>query len=47
MINYTFDKNLKSQMVWSIYKDQNKNLLFGMANGGIYKYIGKSFEKQF
>lgn len=47
MTNYTNDKNLKSQMIWTIYKDNNYNLLFGMAEGGVYKFNGKSFEKQF
>ena len=47
MTNYTIDKDLKSQMVWTIYKDNNNNLLFGMENGGIYKFNGKSFEKIF
>jgi ligand-binding sensor domain-containing protein len=45
--NYTIDKNLKSQMVMTIYKDNNNRLLFGMANGGVYKFNGKSFDKSF
>ena len=34
-------------MIWNIYEDQNKNLLFGMAEGGVYKFNGKTFDKQF
>lgn len=33
--------------IWRIYKDNTNILLFGMANGGVYKFSGKSFEKQF
>lgn len=47
MTNYTIDKNLKSQMVWTIYKDNTNRLLFGMANGGVYTFNGKSFDKTF
>jgi len=48
MTNYnTIDKNLKSQMIWTIYKDNSNNLLFGMAEGGVYKFNGKSFDKIF
>ena len=47
LTNYILDKNLKSQMIWTIYKDNSDNLLFGMANGGVYKFNGKSFEKMF
>ncbi|WP_264549760.1 two-component regulator propeller domain-containing protein [Flavobacterium sp. N2820] len=47
MTNYTIDKNLKSQMIWTIYKDNTNNLLFGMAEGGVYKFNRKSFDKIF
>lgn len=47
MTNYIIDKKLKSQMVWDIYEDQTKNLLFAMAEGGVYQFNGKSFDKQF
>lgn len=46
MTNYTVDVNLSSQMAWCIYNDDD-NLLFGMANGGVYKFNGKSFDKMF
>lgn len=47
MTNYTVDKNLKSQMIWHIYEDRKKNLLFSMADGGVYQLKGESFEKLF
>ena len=46
-VNYTIDEQLKSQMIWTIYEDQNKNLLFAMAAGGVYKFNGLSFGKKF
>lgn len=33
--------------IWTIYKDNNNNLLFGIAEGGVYKFNGKTFDKQF
>lgn len=47
MTNYIVNKNLKSQMIWTIYKDNSNNLLFGMAEGGVYKFNGTSFDKIF
>ncbi len=44
MTNYIIDDKLATPMIWSIY---NNNLLFGMADGGIYKFNGKSFDKMF
>lgn len=46
MTNYTVDVNLSSQMAWCIYNDGD-NLLIGMANGGVYKFNGKVFDKMF
>lgn len=45
LTQYTIDANLSSQMIWCIYEDQNKNLLVGMASGGIYKFNGTSYVK--
>lgn len=45
--NYIIDNKLSSAMIWTIYKDNNNNLLFGMADGNIFKFNGKIFEKQF
>ncbi|WP_167619256.1 ligand-binding sensor domain-containing protein [Maribellus sediminis] len=47
MTNYVIDKKLKSQMIWSIYTDNDNNLLLGMAEGGVYRFNGKSFDKRF
>lgn len=43
--NYTIDNNLDSKLAWSIYNDQDHNLLFGMANGSIYKFDGELFDR--
>jgi hypothetical protein len=32
-------------MIWCIYKDPQQNLLFGMAEGGVYRFNGTSFER--
>lgn len=34
-------------MIYDIYEDKNKNLLFGMAAGGVYKFNGQSFDRHF
>lgn len=47
MTNYTIDSNLSSKMVWDIYVDNDKNLLFGMSASGVYQFNGKSFDKLF
>jgi ligand-binding sensor domain-containing protein len=47
MTNYVIDNKLSTPMISSIYKDHNNNLLFGMAEGGVYKFVGKTFERQF
>lgn len=47
MTNYVIDNKLSTPMIWSIYKDHNNHLLFGMAEGGVYKFVGKTFERQF
>ena len=45
--NYIIDNKLSSPMIWTIYKDNNNSMLFGMADGNIFKFNGKAFEKQF
>ena len=45
--NYVINNKLSSPMIWTIYKDNNKNLLFGMAEGNVFKFNGRTFEKQF
>ncbi len=34
-------------MIWTIYKDHKNNLLFGMAEGSVYTFNGKTFDKLF
>ncbi|WP_206366881.1 two-component regulator propeller domain-containing protein [Sphingobacterium sp. SGL-16] len=45
--NYSISDNPSKPMIWTIYKDNQNNLLFGMADGNIFKFNGKTFEKQF
>lgn len=45
--NYLVNDNPSKPMIWTIYKDNKDNLLFGMADGNIFKFNGKAFEKQF
>ena len=47
MKNYTKKDGLPSDLALSIYKDNNEKLWFGMADGSIYKFNRKAFEKQF
>ena len=47
MTNYTIDTKLSTQMIWNIYVDYDKNLLFSMADGGVCQFNGKSFYKMF
>lgn len=45
--NYSVSGKPSKPMIWTIYKDNKNNLLFGMADGNIFKFNGKTFEKQF
>jgi ligand-binding sensor domain-containing protein len=45
MTNYIIDKKMNSTMIWDIYEDRNKNLLFGMSDGRVYIFNGESFDK--
>jgi ligand-binding sensor domain-containing protein len=45
--NYNMDSKISSAMIWTIYTDNKNNLLLGMANGNIFRFNGKTFEKQF
>lgn len=47
LTNYSVSDNPSKPMIWTIYKDKHNNLLFGMADGKIFKFNGKTFEKQF
>lgn len=47
MTNYLIGNKLSNPMVYTIYKDNKNNLLFGMADGEILTFNGKTFEKHF
>jgi len=47
MTNYTVDPALSSPMIWDIYEDKDQNLLFAMADGGVYQFNGNSFDRKF
>ena len=34
-------------MIMSMCEDKDNNLLLGMAEGGVYKFNGETFDKQF
>jgi hypothetical protein len=38
---------LTSDFALSIFEDKNEKLWFGMANGSVYHFNGKEFQKQF
>jgi hypothetical protein len=44
--NYTINNKLSTQMIWSMYK-KTIIICFGMAEGGVYNFNGKSFDKIF
>ncbi|MBA5791695.1 diguanylate cyclase [Flavobacterium sp. xlx-214] len=45
LTNYLISNKQPHPMIWTIYKDNN--LLFGLADGNIFKFNGKAFERQF
>ena len=45
--NYPIHSTLSPSMIWTIYKDNNKNLLFGIADGNVFKFKENTFVKQF
>lgn len=47
LVNFTIDEKLGSQMIWDIYEDHGKNLLFAMAQGGVYQFNGSTFVRRF
>jgi ligand-binding sensor domain-containing protein len=47
MTNHSMSDKLPHPMIWTIYKDNQNNLLFGLADGNIYKFDGKVFRKVF
>ena len=47
LTNYTVDADLSTPMIWCIYEDKEKNLLFGMADGGVYRFEEEGFKRMF
>ncbi|MCR9291901.1 MAG: diguanylate cyclase [bacterium] len=47
LVNFTIDEKLESQMIWDIHEDQSQNLLFAMAQGGVYQFNGSAFDRRF
>ena len=45
--NYTKNAGLADDFVQTIYKDNNDELWFGLADGNVFKFNGKTFDKQF
>lgn len=47
VVHYVVDASLPSPDIWQIYQDPNGDLLFVMAQGGIYRFLGEDFERLF
>jgi len=47
IINFKIEDGLSSNFVRTIYRDHKDELWFGLANGHVFKFNGKSFDKQF
>jgi len=47
LTNYKINTKSSSQMISCIYEDQDKNLLFGMADGKVLEFNGSGFERHF
>lgn len=47
MTNYSVSTNPAQPMIWTIYKDKRNHLLFGLADGSIYRFNGKTFDLYF
>ena len=45
MFNYTEKDGLTNDFAKSIYEDNNGELRFGMADGNVYKFNGKIFDR--
>ena len=45
--NYTNNLGQSNDFVHSIYKDKNDELWFVLTNGNVFKFNGKTFNKQF
>ena len=47
MTNYTKKDGLTNDYALSIFEDDKGELWLGMEDGKVYKYDGKTFERQF
>lgn len=47
IINYGRKDGLTNSFVQEIYNDNNNELWFGLANGDVFKFNGKGFDKKF
>jgi len=47
MTNYSMEDGLSNDFVQSIYSDKDSGLWIGLGDGSIYRFNGKSFERQF
>ena len=47
MTNYTKNEGLTNEFVSTIYKDNNDELWLGLADGNVFKFNGKTFDRQF
>lgn len=47
MTNMSIGDPSKRPMIWTIYRDNENNLLFGMEDGSVLKFNGMEFEKMF
>ena len=47
MTNYTKKEGLTNAFVLTIYKNNNDELWLGLADGNIFKFNGKTFDKHF
>jgi streptogramin lyase len=47
LTNYSIRNELSNPMIWTIYKDNKNDLLFGTVDGEVFRFNGTSFVKQF
>lgn len=47
LVNFAIDEKLGSQMILDIYEDKSQNLVFAMAQGGVYQFNGSTFVRRF
>jgi hypothetical protein len=45
LTQFTERDGLTGSLVWTIYRDRQYRLWFGLGDGGVYRFNGKSFDK--